>query len=571
MAWGKSVCLQRLARRVSVGLTLAGLCALTARARPVEDDAFRQGIEAFKRGDASLALRFFLKAEHLQPQDARVANALGNTWFTLNHLSKAQDEYARALRLDPKLAAARKNLGILEYRRGKWVEASRNLATVTHESPRDAVAWRFLGFSLQAAGKDRQAVEPLQRSLQLDPLDAQTRLALAEVEAQASMRDAAIGDYRRLLRNASLEVANQRKVGLALMSLNDPQDAADQLAFVLQHSPPDIDLELSLAQAQASAQQFAQARQTLQAALQNAKDKSRLEALLGWVEQQGHHPNEAEAAYRDAILADPKWPEPYLELSWLYTEHRHFVEAEKTLREALRFVDDSYPVKVQLGTVLAMGGHERDAVPVLEDAVATQPHNPLAYTTLIIAETLLDSSYARPTAIAQKALQNCPDDYLVHYLYAGLLLREHRSELKQPGSEKMVASIKSELEQSIKLNPEFPHSHYDLARMEFDLGDLATAKQEALAALEADKDFSSARYLLGRIYIKEGHQKEGMAEMAAVDKAHRDEIQRIEAVGQSLLASQAARAGSHGPGSPALGDAGSPAVETGQGKGPNTD
>ncbi len=135
----------------------------------------------------------------------------------------------------------------------------------------------------------------------------------------------------------------------------------------------------------------------------------------------------------------------------------------------------------------------------------------------------------------------------------------------------MVASIKSELEQSIKLNPEFPHSHYDLARMEFDLGDLATAKQEALAALEADKDFSSARYLLGRIYIKEGHQKEGMAEMAAVDKAHRDEIQRIEAVGQSLLASQAARAGSHGPGSPALGDAGSPAVETGQGKGPNTD
>ncbi|MBZ5565287.1 MAG: tetratricopeptide repeat protein [Acidobacteriia bacterium] len=544
---------------------------MTGRARPVEDDAFRLGIEAFERGDASLALQYFLKAERLRPQDARVANALGNTWFSLTHLSKAQGEYARALRLDPKLEAARKNLGILEYRRGQWGEATRNLAIVTRQSAQDAVAWRFLGFSLQAAGKSSHAVEVLRRSLQLDPQDAQTRLALAEVEAQTSSRDAAIADYRSLLRSSALDLSNQRKVGLALLSLNDSQDAADQLAFVSQHSPGDADLELALAQAQAGAQQFDKARQTLQTALQNAKDKSRLEALLGWVEQQDHHPTEAAEAYRDAILADPKWSAPYLELSWLYTEHRHFVEAEKTLREALRFVDDSYPVKVQLGTVLAMGGHEKDAVPVLEDAVAAQPHNPLAYTTLIIAETLLDSSYARPVATAQKALQNCSDDYLVHYLYAGLLLREHRSEFRELGSEKMEERIKSELVKSIQLNPHFPHSHYDLARMEFDLGDFAGAKQEALAALDADKDFSSARYLLGRIYIKEGHRKEGMAEMAAVDKAHRDEIQRIEAVGQSLLASQAARAGSHDPGSSASAVAVSRTEGSEPSKGPQTE
>ena len=571
MARGKSVRLQHVALLFFSGIALVGLCGEPGRAQPVEDDAFRLGIEAFERGDASLALQYFLKAERLRPQDARVANALGNTWFSLNHLSKAQGEYARALRLDPKLAAARKNLGILEYRRGQWAAATRNLAIVTRQSPQDAVAWRFLGFSQQALGKGRPAAEALEHSLQLDPRDAQTRLALAEVEAQTGSRDAAIADYRSLLRSSALDLRNQRKVGLALMSLNDPQDAADQLAFVSQHSPGDADLELAQAQAQAGTQQFDKARQTLRAALQNAKDKSRLEALLGWVEQQDHHPTEAAEAYRDAILADPKWPEPYLELSWLYTEHRHFVEADKTLREALRFVDDTYPVKVQLGTVLAMGGHEKDAVPVLEDAVTAQPHNPLAYTTLMIAETLLDSSYARPVATAQKALQNCADDYLLHYLYAGLLLREHRSEFNQPGSKEMVERIKSELEKSIRLNPHFPHSHYDLARMEFDLGDFVAAKQETLAALDADKDFSSARYLLGRIYIKEGHRKEGMAEMAAVDKAHRDEIQRIEAVGQSLLASQAARVGSRGPGPSGATAASSHTGEFEPGKGPETE
>jgi tetratricopeptide (TPR) repeat protein len=113
----------------------------------------------------------------------------------------------------------------------------------------------------------------------------------------------------------------------------------------------------------------------------------------------------------------------------------------------------------------------------------------------------------------------------------------------QPGTEKIFQRIRSELVESIRLNPNFPHSHYDLARLDYDTHDFRQAEREATAALNADKEFSSARYLLGRIYLKEGRQQEGLNEIDQVDREHREELQRIQAVGQTLLAAQAAGMG----------------------------
>jgi len=142
---------------------------------------------------------------------------------------------------------------------------------------------------------------------------------------------------------------------------------------------------------------------------------------------------------------------------------------------------------------------------------------------------------------AQLALQRCPNDYLLHYLHAGLLLRKQREDVKDsaPQTRENFDAIRSELEESIRLNPDFPHSHYDLARMEFDGREYSKAEQQVKAALVADPQFMSAHYLLGRIYLKQGRSGAGMAEIRMVDRQHREEIQRMQDVGQKLLAQQA--------------------------------
>ncbi len=540
--WSRRVRLIAAGAAAGLAAFSLGLGAVNrATAKPgVAADPYLLGLKAFQQGRTAEALQYFEQAAELRSRDARVANALGNTWFALNEPSKAAQEYRRAIQLDPRLAAAHKNLGLLEYQQGRFLEAARALTEATRLGPTDALAWRFLGLAMAAAGRAAEAVAPLRRSLQLAPHDPSVRLWLARAEEDAGEREAARADYRRLIGNAALDAQSQAAVGLALLALDDGRDAAVQLAFALRHSPGDEKLELALARAQWAAGQPDSAVRTLESALPPAKDQAPLYDLLGWIEQQNHHPTEAVESYRRAILANPADNQPYLQLSWLYAEHRRFEEAEQTLREGLRFVSDTYPVKVQLGTVLALSGREKEAVPILEAAVAVQPGNPLGHTTLIIADTMVDASYQAPLRAAEAALHDCPNSYLVHYLYAGLLLRQHRQELSQPQMRSVAARIRSELIESIRLNPDFPHSHYDLARMEYDAGHFAAAEREAQAALKADRSFSSARYLLGRTYLREGRRQEGMAEILQVDREHRQEIQRIEAVGQSLLAAQAA-------------------------------
>jgi tetratricopeptide (TPR) repeat protein len=447
-----------------------------------DTDPYLQGVQEFEQGRVSEALQLFQQAEQLHPHDARVANALGNTWLTLNQPSKARDEYLRAIVLDDQLFAARKNLGILEFQQSHYSAAQRQLAAVTQALPQDAVAWRFLGLSLEADNRPQDAIVPLQKALTLEPVDGQeeTRWALAR-------------------------------------------------AFIETRKPD-------------------QAVVTLQAGLPYAKDQTSSYNLLGWLYQQTHHSNEAAEAYRQAILADPKRPEAYLQLSWMYAQFRHFDEGIQTLREGIRFVPDPGTLKLQLGTILVMGGHEQEAVPVLEGVIAADAHNPAGYTTLIIGYTLLSPSYDQPLQIAEKALKECPGDYLTHYLYAGLLFRQHRQELGQPGSGAPVQRIRAELNESIRLNSEFQHSHYDLARLDFELSNYAAAEHEALAALHVDKDYGEARYLLGRIYKKEGRKQEGEAQIAQVEQQHIDDIRHVEAVGEALLAEQAAATGAPIPG-----------------------
>jgi tetratricopeptide (TPR) repeat protein len=515
------------------------------------------GVQAFEQGKVAEALQLFQQAAQLRPQDARVANALGNSWLTLNQPSKARQEYLRAIALDPRLVAARKNLGILEYHQGHFPAAERQLSGVTHVLPRDAVAWRFLGLSLAASRRPKDALVPLQRSLALDPGNAAARLDLARVEAEAGATEAARSDYQQLVGNPALEATSQKSVGLALAAMGDTGDAIPQFRFILERSPSDEEVTWALAQAYTEAHQPDQAIATLQSGLSSAKNKVDFYSLLGWIYQQTNHFNEAGEAYRQAILTEPKRPEAYLQLSWLYAGSRHFDAAATTLREGLRFVPDPFSLKLQLGTILVLGGHEREAVPVLQDVIAAQPHNPAGYTTLIINYTLLEPSYDRPLQIAEKAVKECPDNYLTHYLYAGLLFRKHRQALGQPGSAAMVQRIKSELMESIRLNSDFTHSHYDLARLELEASDYPAAEREALAALHADKDFSDARYLLGRIYMKEGRRKEGAAEIGQVEQQHIEEIHHTESMGRALLTEQAAATGSRVPVLSSATDAGS--------------
>ena len=462
------------ATAVLLVFAVTAMCQTPASPSPARDDPYALGLRAFKRGDPRQALSQFEVAARLRPRDALVANALGNTWFSLEEPARAQDEYLRAIELDPALGAAYKNLGVLECQEGNWSKAQANLALAAKFLPDDTVVWRFLG---QAEAENHQ-----------------------------------------------------------------PGTAASALEKALRLLPGERELQLAEARALLASGQFKQAAESLKQWRPAGKDSAPFNLLLGDSEVAEGLATEAARDYRQAILADPQQDEPYLRLSWLYAEHHHFAAAEQTLREGLRFAADSYLLLLQLGRVLALGGQEGRASAVLEQAVSEHPHDPQAYIALIVTYNLVDATQQKSIETAALALQHCPSNYLLHYLHAGLLLRKQREDIKdaRPQARKANEAIRTELEESIRLNPNFPHSHYDLARMELESHEYSRAEQHVKAALKADPQFISAHYLLGRIYLKEGRVTDGMSEIQLVDREHRDEIQRMQEVGQTLLTEQAA-------------------------------
>jgi tetratricopeptide (TPR) repeat protein len=432
-------------------------------------------------------------------------------------------------------------LGLRAFKQGDVRKALTQFEAAARLRPHDAVVANALGntwFALEEPGKAR---EEYQRAIRLDSALGAAYKNLGVLECQKGNWTQAQASLVLAAKLLPEDPVVWRFLGRAEAENRQPGDAAAALDRAVHLQPGDQELQLAEGRALLASGQFKQAADFLHSCGPAGKDSAPFDLLLGEAELGEGLATEAAQDYRQAILTDPKRNEPYLRLSWLYAEHHHFDAAEQTLREGLQFAAEPYPVLLQLGRVLALGGQEERATAVLNQAIREHPRDPQAYVTLIIAYSLLDTSQQKSIETAELALRRCPNNYLLDYLHAGLLLRKQRETINdtRAQTQKVTDAIRSELEESIRLNPDFPHSHYDLARMEFEDREYSKAERQVKAALSADPQFMSAHYLLGRIYLKQGRSAAGMSEIQLVDSEHREEIQRMQEVGQKLLSQQA--------------------------------
>jgi len=102
-------------------------CAHTgaSTAKKQQADAARNLGEAYMAdGNYTRALRELLKAEHLNPNDPRVHNALGLTYLAKENPEKAVSHLERALELRSEYSPARNNLGAAYIALEQWDKAA---------------------------------------------------------------------------------------------------------------------------------------------------------------------------------------------------------------------------------------------------------------------------------------------------------------------------------------------------------------------------------------------------------------------------------------------------------------
>jgi type IV pilus assembly protein PilF len=108
-------------------------CATTnIKVQKQKEEAVRNLGEAYyKQGDYTLALKEFLKAKDLYPDDPFLQNDLGLTYKAKKSLDLAVKHFTKALEIKPDYAPAKNNLGTVYLEKKEWDTAIKYFKEVT--------------------------------------------------------------------------------------------------------------------------------------------------------------------------------------------------------------------------------------------------------------------------------------------------------------------------------------------------------------------------------------------------------------------------------------------------------
>ena len=141
--------------------------------------AFQRGLVALRENRLDAALEELTAAERERPKDGLIRNFRGIVLAQMGRATEAREEYRGAIWDDPKLEAAYRNLGFLEWSGHELDAAQRELETALKLAPDDGSARYYLGRVDLDAGRYWKAFPELERSGMPLPEDADVQLLAA--------------------------------------------------------------------------------------------------------------------------------------------------------------------------------------------------------------------------------------------------------------------------------------------------------------------------------------------------------------------------------------------------------
>jgi protein O-GlcNAc transferase len=198
----------------------------------------QQGTDAIDKMDFAAAVDPLQKYIKQRPDDPYANFQLGYAFVGLKRPEDAKAQFLRAIALDPKMAAAHLNLGLvlMDSDPANAAEAFRHAADLQPTESRP----RFLaGFCLEQTGKFPEAIEQYRAGLAISPKDYESHYALARVLVQTKDAAGAEGQFREAV--AARSDSAQARLGLAntLLSEAKTSEGRAELAEYLKLKPAD--------------------------------------------------------------------------------------------------------------------------------------------------------------------------------------------------------------------------------------------------------------------------------------------------------------------------------------------
>ena len=468
-----------------------------------QSDAFQRGLSALKDNRPEDALVEFTTAEREYPDNARVRSFRGILLAEMGKNAEAAAEYQEAIRLDPFLEDAYRNLGFLRWTEHQLASAREALQRAVKLSPDDSFAHYYLGRVELDAQTYEQAFLELEQSRQPLPVDAgfliqaaTGYIALGRVEnAHQSLEQ---------LTNLPLSDAQSLQVASLLLSLheNDPainiMQKLNRQHFPAQPTWAQFDLALAYLLAgkyDTAAEQALVYLEVVRPAASASPEAAQAWSLIGIAYAHLKQGEQSVNALRQAAAFAPGEEEYLLNLTRELMELNRYPEAVAAVQNGLAANPKSYALHLRLGAAYLAAGRYPEAESVFRDLVAAGDPLPTGY--IGLAQVLLRTGHAEDAAtMLADAEKKLGRKFLISY-FRGLAL----ARAAKP------AEALAAFREAVQLDPNNAEAHLNLGKSQFTLGHVNEAIAELQEALRLDPANPQAKRLLSQAYRRAGDAK----------------------------------------------------------------
>jgi Flp pilus assembly protein TadD len=310
----------------------------------------------------------------LQAQSAEVQLAFqhGATALREGRPAEAEREFRKAVRLDPTLAEAHLDLGLVLGREGKSAEAIESLKQALAINPDLESGHMFLGVFLYQSGRNEDAVSQLHQELAQSPKNREALSWLGIVELASGHPELATGPF-----DAALELAPDDLTLLEYRGRAHSQVAAESYSRMAKVNPDSWQVHKVRAELLVSENKDREAIAEYQAALNREKNNPDVYEGLGDAYRRLNELESAGQAYAQELALAPRNPIAMYNLGSTDIDRGDYAAGVLLLEAMLKNYAPSPTAEYYLGRGLAESNNASEAVTWLEKTAQSDPKGEL--------------------------------------------------------------------------------------------------------------------------------------------------------------------------------------------------
>ena len=321
---------------------LVGLLGCAGGGDEESRNHYERGRALGRQGRFREAMAAFDKAIAANPKNAEAHNGLGFSHLLLGQKEKAERSLKEALRLQPDLSKAVRNLASLYHRQERMKEAIPLWEQLTETKSNDAEAWSYLSTAYMSEHQIEKALVAAKRALDFAPNNPTVIVNYANMQKELMRFDEAERHYRRVV---DMDPPNKEVRASAITGLFDVYflqgDYSKAKVVGLKATeklPKNFRVWYNLALLHEKINENDSAAEYYEEAMKCAPNNPAMFVASGDFFSRIGNQDRADEIYRKAIDVDPKFVNAYLRLIASGIERGgDLAEMERLCEKALSF------------------------------------------------------------------------------------------------------------------------------------------------------------------------------------------------------------------------------------------